>query len=108
MDNLCAISELQIIRCEISQEYIENVKKTIEVERKMRENKKEREKLGLFSDALYSAIKGKGAFIRFKDILIRFGIEQKWYDFYEGVLSGIAISWCEDNDVKYLEGADKD
>jgi hypothetical protein len=54
------------------------------------------------SDALYAAIKGKGAFRRFKDTLIRFEMEQKWYDFYEGVLSGIAISWCDDNDVKYI------
>ena len=51
VDIMCAISELQMLGCEISQEYIENVKKTIEVEKKKRENKKVQEKLDLFSDS---------------------------------------------------------
>jgi hypothetical protein len=51
VDIMCAISELQMLGCEISQEYIKNVKKTIEAERKKRENKKEQEKLDLFSDS---------------------------------------------------------
>ena len=54
VDIMCAISELQMLGCEISQEYIENVKKTIEVEKKKRENKKEQDKLVLFPDSDYT------------------------------------------------------
>lgn len=53
------------------------------------------------SDALFSAIRGKGAFRRFKDTLYRYGIEQDWYKFYEEALSVIAIRWCEDNGIVY-------
>jgi hypothetical protein len=55
------------------------------------------------SDALYSAIKGKGAFRRFKDTLQRYGIEQKWYSFHEKALRDIAIRWCEDEGIEYAE-----
>lgn len=58
---------------------------------------------GRISDALYSAIRGKGAFRRFKDTLHRFGIEQKWYSFYEDALRHIAIRWCEDEGIEYVE-----
>ncbi|MGE5629745.1 MAG: UPF0158 family protein [Caulobacteraceae bacterium] len=55
------------------------------------------------SHALYSSIRGKGAFRRFKYVLERYGIEQKWYSYYEDALSGIAIDWCQDNDIDYME-----
>jgi hypothetical protein len=53
------------------------------------------------SEALYSAIRGKGAFRRFKDNLRRFGIENLWYSFREEALKDIAIHWCEENDIIY-------
>lgn len=55
------------------------------------------------SNALYLAINGKGAFGRFKDAIRRYGIEQKWYSFHEEELSNIAIGWCVDNDIDYIE-----
>jgi len=55
------------------------------------------------SDALYLAIRGKGAFRRFKDTLHRYGIEQKWYSFYEDPLRDIAIRWCEGKGIDYIE-----
>jgi len=51
VDIMCAISELQMLGREISHEYIENVKKTIEGEKKKRENKKSPEKIDLFPDS---------------------------------------------------------
>ncbi|WP_148137318.1 UPF0158 family protein [Candidatus Formimonas warabiya] len=53
------------------------------------------------SDALFSAIRGKGAFRRFKDTLHRYGIEQEWYRFYKEALTVIAIQWCEENGIVY-------
>lgn len=53
------------------------------------------------STALYDAISGKGAFRRFKDKVRRYGIEDRWYSYREGVLQDIAISWCERNNISY-------
>ena len=38
---------------------------------------------GRIQDSLEHAIRGRGAFRRFKDAVRRFGIEQQWYDFQE-------------------------
>ncbi len=54
------------------------------------------------SNALYSAIQGRGAFRRFKDAIIRFGVEDGWYKFREEALMQIAIEWCEENEIKYI------
>jgi hypothetical protein len=40
------------------------------------------------SESLYHAIKGKGAFSRFKDAIHRYGI---------------AEDWCEENGIEYTE-----
>lgn len=53
------------------------------------------------SDALYNAIRGKGAFRRFKDTLSRFNIEDRWYAYYEDALREVAIEWCEDNEIDF-------
>lgn len=54
------------------------------------------------SNSLYSAIKGCGAFRRFKGAIIRFGVENDWYKFREEALKGIAISWCEENEIVFV------
>lgn len=54
------------------------------------------------SNALYSAIKGRGAFRRFKDSVIRFGVENDWYRFREEALMRIAIEWCESNEIIFV------
>lgn len=53
------------------------------------------------SDAFYEAIRGKGAFRRFKDNLYNYNIEDKWYAFYNEALREVAIEWCNDNDIEY-------
>jgi hypothetical protein len=53
-------------------------------------------------DRLLSAIRGKGAFRRFKDSIIRLGLGEKWYGFHWEALQEIAVEWCEDNDIPYI------
>ena len=52
-------------------------------------------------DSLEHALHGKGAFRRFKDTLIRTGLEQQWYDYRDQALLRIAKEWCEENDIAY-------
>lgn len=53
------------------------------------------------SDALYYAIKGRGAFRRFKDGIYRYGLEEDWYRYRDEALKKIAIAWCEQNNIPY-------
>ena len=57
--------------------------------------------------ALEIAISGRGAFRRFKDTVIRFGIEKKWYAFRDREYLRVSREWCEENDVEY-ESIDTD
>ena len=58
---------------------------------------------GSARDKLASAIQGKGAFRRFKDTVIRLGIDQEWYDFQSAEYKRKAARWCEDNGIEYEE-----
>lgn len=55
------------------------------------------------SNALLNAIEGRGAFRRFKDAIIRYNIEVNWYKFKEEAFKQIAIRWCEDNGIHYVD-----
>ena len=57
--------------------------------------------------ALEIALSGRGAFRRFKDTVIRFGIEKNWYAFRDKEYLRVAREWCVENDVEY-EPADAD
>ncbi len=52
---------------------------------------------------LDSAIRGKGAFRRFKVTLRYHGLEQQWYDFKAEVFREMAIRWCEENELEIEE-----
>lgn len=54
-------------------------------------------------DRLLSAIKGRGAFRKFKDLIIQFEIEEEWYKYQGTAYKKIAIRWCRDNDLEYEE-----
>ncbi|MEH7126526.1 UPF0158 family protein [Bacillus sp. JJ1773] len=54
-------------------------------------------------DILLNVIKGKGAFRRFKDKIIDFEIEDKWYSYREERIKQIAIEWCLDNNINFSE-----
>lgn len=48
------------------------------------------------SSWLMSAIRGPGAFRRFKDAVRYMGVEQEWYHFRDEQYRRIALEWCEE------------
>ncbi len=58
---------------------------------------------GKIQKELFCAIRSKGAFRRFKNLIRYFGIEQLWYDYQENAYREIAIRWCKEHDLKYIE-----
>lgn len=54
-------------------------------------------------DSLLRAIRGQGAFRRFKDTIIELNIENQWYAYRGEQLKQIAIEWCRDNHINYFE-----
>jgi len=55
------------------------------------------------SDILYGAIKGKGAFRRFKDALHRLNLTNEWYAYREAAIRQVAIDWCELNAINWQD-----
>jgi hypothetical protein len=49
---------------------------------------------------MYSLIKGKGAFSKFRLGLDRFLLKEKWYEYRDNELIKFAKDWCKDNDVE--------
>lgn len=63
---------------------------------------------GRVQDCLERAIRGKGAFRRFKDTLRKFNMEQQWYDFQAAKYRELAIEWCEEHGFGYMDDALQD
>lgn len=55
------------------------------------------------SDRLVRAIKGQGAFRRFKDLADELGISEQWYAYRNNAFKKIAKEWCEANEVPYVD-----
>lgn len=55
------------------------------------------------ADKLDCAIRGRGAFRRFKDLVDRMGISQQWYDFQAEYYRKLAIDWCQEHGLEYEE-----
>jgi hypothetical protein len=55
------------------------------------------------SEKLSDAIKGRGAFRRFKDNMVRMGIEDRWYKYKNETLKRMALEWCEENHIDYID-----
>jgi hypothetical protein len=53
------------------------------------------------SDDLYSAIKGSGAFRRFKDAIHEYDIADDWYKYRDNALKEIAIEWCQAKGIEF-------
>lgn len=53
--------------------------------------------------SLLRAIKGKGAFRRFKDKIIDFNMEGQWYIYRDESFKQIAIKWCQEHKINYIE-----
>ena len=58
---------------------------------------------GAIQDRLENAIRGRGAFRRFKDSIYRLDIEQEWYDFRANAYREIAVEWCEEHGFQFVE-----
>lgn len=56
---------------------------------------------GKIKAELNNAIRGKGAFRRFKQSVRYHGIEQLWYDYLAEAYREIAKRWCRDNDLEF-------
>ena len=55
------------------------------------------------SDALYSSIKGRGAFRRFRDAIHRLNIAGDWYAYREEAFKQIARDWCKENGIEFID-----
>ena len=58
---------------------------------------------GAVRNELMNAIRGRGAFRRFKDGIYYHGIEQQWYDYQADAYKRIAVRWCRDEGLEYEE-----
>ncbi len=61
--------------------------------------------MGRAQDKLVDAIRGGGAFRRFKDMVYALGIEQKWFDFRDNEYVRIAGEWCKKHGIDMTEEA---
>ena len=55
------------------------------------------------AQTLSISIKGSGAFRRFKEHLYQFEIQDKWFAYRDNEYKQLAIQWCQDNNVEYIE-----
>lgn len=55
------------------------------------------------SNRLLGAIKGKGAFRYFKDMIHEHGIADEWYAFRDEAFEEIAKDWCKSNGIPYID-----
>lgn len=56
---------------------------------------------GKLKNDLYRAIRGKGAFRRFKDAVAYHGIREDWFAFEHQAYIEITKRWCRDHDLDY-------
>jgi len=52
-------------------------------------------------DDLCDAIRGRGAFRRFKDRMQLYGMAEEWYRYRDAALREIAVAWCEAHGISY-------
>jgi hypothetical protein len=56
------------------------------------------------SARLSAAIRGKGAFRRFKDLIIDLGIEDEWHEFEHQAFDDLAVEWLEAEGIPFTRG----
>ena len=54
-------------------------------------------------EELWDAIRGRGAFRRFKDRMHIYGMTEAWYRYRDAALRQKAIDWCEAQGIPYME-----
>ena len=55
------------------------------------------------ADKLSNAIRGKGAFRRFTDLIYEYEIQDQWYAYHGDAIRGIAIDWCREQNIEYID-----
>ena len=60
---------------------------------------------GMVQDAMCIAIRGQGAFRRFKDAIHTFDVAEDWYKYRAEQFKTIAINWCHDHDLEFIDEA---
>ncbi len=55
------------------------------------------------STTLSHAIRGTGAFRRFKETIYRYGLEKAWFSFKEMAYKEMALAWLEDHEFAYTD-----
>lgn len=60
---------------------------------------------GAARQELIHAIRGRGAFRRFKNGIYYHQIEQQWRDYRDQAYREIAIRWCRDEGIEYTEAS---
>ena len=58
---------------------------------------------GKAQEELAYAIRGKGAFRRFKQSVRFHGLEQRWYDYLAQAYREFVIRWCAEEGLEYTE-----
>ena len=58
---------------------------------------------GAARQELANAIRGRGAFRRFKNGIYYHRIEKQWFDYRDQAYREIAIRWCRDVGIEYTE-----
>ncbi len=56
------------------------------------------------ADALLGAIRQRGAFRRFKDMVYQRGLADRWYAFRDEEYRRVAIGWCREHGIELHEG----
>ena len=55
------------------------------------------------ADELFRAIRGSGAFRRFKNTLYRHNLEDDWFAFRTSAFKDIAVNWLDANEIPYVD-----
>lgn len=58
---------------------------------------------GQARESLYTAIKGRGAFKRFKDVLHSFGLNGEWNAYESDRMHEFASNWCKENNIQFSD-----
>lgn len=59
--------------------------------------------VGNMQDRFFSAIRGRGAFRKFRDLAERTDVMDEWYSYKENAQKKMAIEWCEEHEFNYEE-----
>ncbi|UCD53287.1 MAG: hypothetical protein JSW27_11695 [Phycisphaerales bacterium] len=63
---------------------------------------------GTVQDALFIAIRGAGAFRRFKDAIHTFDVADDWYHYRQMRFKAIAADWCQAHALAYVDDTAKE